>query len=272
MTDTHEPHEPQAPDYRIDEFEAATERIEEDFFSLTLTDDMFVPLAEHHSHDGRDTYLLFYDQAAIWDVPGTAEYVAFHLTRDVEQRTFDFEYERAPTVPLAQNWLIRQGCPPEATTQTRNHGPRPADALTSRLEDLLRTNPDGRYEVIDHYTYNAGSFDFGTEVRTLIHDSHPDSMHAPYRLFLEETAKDFRSYTVREGAFTSAEAADTWAMDRSTPLPLAPALESTVAHSAQAARSRSPLAGAAGLAVPPAPVTTPRPASPSVPHSRRGTR
>ncbi|WP_406133203.1 hypothetical protein [Streptomyces zaomyceticus] len=269
MTDTHET---QAPCYRIDGFEAATERIEEDFFSLTLTDDMFVPLAEHHSDNGRDTYLLFYDQAAIWDVPGTAEYVAFHITRDVEQLTFDFEYERAPTAPLAQNWLIRQGCPPEATTQTRNHGPRPADALTSRLEDLLRTNPDGRYKVIDHYTDNPGSFDFGSEVRTLVHDGHPDSAHAPYRLFLEETAKDFRSYTVREGTFTSAEAADAWAMDRSTPLPLATAPKSTVAHRAQAARTRSPRTGTAGLAIPPTPLAAPRPAPLSAPRSRGGAR
>ncbi|WP_236241509.1 hypothetical protein [Streptomyces sp. CC228A] len=265
-------YEPQAPDYRIGGFVAATERIEEDFFSVTLSDDMFVPLAEHHSDDGRDTYLVFHDRAAIWDVPGTAEYVALHLTRDVEQRTFDFEYERAPTVPLAQNWLIRRGCPPEATAPTRNHGPRPADALTSRLEDLLRTNPDGRYEVIDHHTETPGSFDFGAEVRTLVHDSHPDSAHAPYRLFLEETAKDCRSYTVREEAFANAEAADDWAMDRSTPLPLATAPKSTVGHRAQAARTRSSRAGTAGLAVPPAPVATSRPASPSVPRSHRGSR
>lgn len=266
MADTYEP---PVPDYRIDGFEAVSERIEEDFFSATLSDDMFVPLTEHHSDDGRDSYLLFHDRAAIWDTPGTAEYVAFHLTRDVQRRTFDFAYERAPVAPLAQNWLVHQGCPPEITMTTRNHGPRPADALTSRLEDLLRTNPDGRYAVIDHYTDNPGSFDFGTEVCTLVHDSHQDSAHAPYRLFLQETAKDFRTYTVREGAFTSAEAADAWATDRTAPLPLAPAPESVVVHAAQAARTRSPLAGAAGLS---APVTAPRPTPPSVQRSRRGAR
>ncbi|WP_431949519.1 hypothetical protein [Actinacidiphila sp. bgisy167] len=269
MADTYEP---SVPDYRIDGFEAVSEQIEEDFFSVTLSDDVFVALAEHHSDDGRDTYLLYHDRAAIWDTPGTAEYVAFHLTRDVERRTFDFAYERAPVVPLAQNWLIRRGCPPEATMPTRNHGPRPADALTSRLEDLLRTNPDGRYEVVDHYTDNPGYFDFGSEVRTLVRDSHPDSAHAPYRLFLEETVKDFRSYTMREGEFAGAEAADAWAMDRTAPLPLAPAPESVVAHRAQAARTRSPLAGAAGLAVPPAPVTAPRPTLSSAQRSRRGAR
>ncbi|PCG85052.1 hypothetical protein CIB93_16185 [Streptomyces sp. WZ.A104] len=265
-------HEPEASDYRIDGFEAATEAIEEDFYSVTISDDMFVPLAEHHSDDGRDSYLLFYDQAATWDIPGTAEYVAFHLTRDTEQRTFTFAYERAPIVPLAQNWLVRRGCPPAGTVPTRNHGPGPADALTSHLEDLLRTNPDGRYEVIDHHTENLGSFDFGSEVRTLVYDSHPDSAHAPYRLFLEETAKDFHSYTLREGAFTGAEAADAWVKDRSAPLPQSPAPESTVVHRAQAARTRSPLGGAAGLAVPAGTVTASHPTSPSVTRSGRGAR
>ncbi|MEU9481192.1 hypothetical protein [Streptomyces sp. NPDC048191] len=261
--------EPQVPDYRIDGFEPATEAVERDFSSVTLSDDMFEPLAEHHSDDGRDSYLLFYDRAAIWDVPGTAVYVAFHLTRDVDQRTFTFEYERAPVVPLAQNWLIRQGCPPTATMPTLNPGPYPTDELTSRLEDLLRTNPDCRYEVIDHYTDNPGSFGFGTEVRTLVHDSHPDATRAPYLLFLEETAEDFRSYTVREEAFTSAESADAWAMNRNSPLPLAPGPRSTEGHRAQAARARSPLAGTAGLAVPPAPVTAPA-VTPFAPRSGRG--
>ncbi|MFH8515756.1 hypothetical protein ACH4CE_11680 [Streptomyces gelaticus] len=269
MTDTYET---KAPDYRIDGFEAATERIEEDFFSVTISDDMFMPLAEHQSADGRDSYLLFYDRAAIWDARGTAEYVALHLTRDVEQRTFAFDCERAPVAPLAQNWLTRRGCPPEAAVPTSNHGPRPADALTSRLEDLLRSNRGGRYEVIDHHTDNPGSSDFGTEVRTLVHDSHPASAPAPYRFFLEETAKDFRSYTVREGAFTSVEAADAWAMDRDAPLPMAPGPAPESVHRALAARTRSPLAGTAGLAVPPAPVTAPQPALLSVPRSGRGAR
>ncbi|WP_411133020.1 hypothetical protein [Streptomyces sp. C10] len=245
------------PDYRIDGFEAATERIEEGFFSLTLSDDMFVPLAEHHSADGRDTYLLLYDRAAIWDIPGMAEYVSLHITRDNDQRTFDFAYESHPVIPLAQNWLIRQGCPAESAELSKNHGPRPADALTARLEDLLRANPGDRYKVIDHYTDNPSSFDFGTEVRTLVRDSHPDSASAPYRLFLEETTKDFRSYTVREGAFVTAEAADSWAMERSTPLPVAPAPQGTVGLRAEAARARSTVK-ASGLAVAPARVAPPR--------------
>ncbi|AJT68652.1 hypothetical protein T261_7050 [Streptomyces lydicus] len=201
--------EPPRPDYRIDGFEAATEQTEDDFHSVTLSDDMLVPLAEHHSADDRDTYLLLYDRAATWAIPGTAEYVTLHINRDTEQRTFGFAHERHPVIPLAQNWLIRQGCPAESTEP--NHGPRPADALTTRLEGLLRTNPDSRYEVIDHYTDNPYSPYTGSEVRTLVHDSHPDSAMAPYRLFLEETTTDHQSYAVREGAFSTAQAAKTWA-------------------------------------------------------------
>ncbi|KIZ14956.1 hypothetical protein [Streptomyces natalensis] len=253
-------YEPPRPDYRFDSFEAATEQTEDDFFSVTLSDDMLVPLAEHHSADGRDTYLLLYDRAAIWDIPGTAEYVTLHITRDTVQRTFDFAHERHPVIPQAQNWLIRQGCPAESVELSTNHGPRPADALTARLEDMLRANPDDRYTVLDHSTDNPCSFDFGIEVSTAVHDNHPASGHAPYRLFLEETTKDFGSYTVREGAFPTAEAADTWLRERSTLLPLAPAPHGAVGLRAEAARARSTV-NSGVLAAPPAAVVPSRPAA-----------
>ncbi|MFF7702839.1 hypothetical protein [Streptomyces lydicus] len=256
MADFHGP----APDYRLDGYKAATEQTEDDFFSVTLSDDMLVPLAKHHSADGRDTYLLLYDRTAIWDIPGTAEYVTLQITRDTTQRTFDFAHGRHPVIPLAQNWLIRQGCPAESTELSKNHGPRPADALTARLEDMLRANPDDRYTVLDHSTDKPCSFDFCIEVSTLVHDSHPDSAQAPYRLFLEETTKDLCSYAVREGAFPTAEAADTWGRERSTPLPLAPAPNGMVDLRAEAARARSTVK-AGGLAVPPAAVAPSQPAA-----------
>lgn len=264
-------YEPSAPDYRLDGFQAATEQVEDDFCSVTLSDDLFAPLSEHHSADGRDSYLLLYDRAAIWDIPGTAEYVTLHITRDVERGTFDFVSERHPVVPLAQNWLIRRGCPKEAAEVSHGDGPRPADALTARLEDRLRTNPGDRYEVLDHYTDNPCSSDVGVEVRTLVYDSHPDSAPAPYRLFLEETTKDMHTYTVREGVFASAEEADTWGVERDSPLPLAPTPQDAVGRRAAAARARSTISGN-GLAVAPAPVTPARSVDPAPTHSRRSTR
>ncbi|MGW2702370.1 hypothetical protein [Streptomyces sp. NPDC001340] len=265
-------HEPPAPDYRLNGFQAATAQIEDDFFSVTLSDDLFVPFSDHHSADGRDSYLLVYDRSAIWDVPGAAEYVTLHIVRDVEQRTFDFASERHPVVPLAQHWLIRRGCPQEAAEESHRHGPpRPADAVTARLEGLLRTNPGNRYEVLDHYTDNPCSFDVGVEVRTLVYDSHPDSAEAPFRLFLEETTKDMRTYIVREGVFASAEEADTWVVERDSPFPLAPAPPGTFDRWSAAARARSTTSGNA-LAVAPAPVSPPRSAESAPTHSRRSTR
>lgn len=264
-------YEPPTPDYRLDGFQAATTQIEDDFSSVTLSDDLLVPFSEHHSADGRDSYLLLYDRSAIWDIPGTAEYVTLHITRDIEQRTFDFASERHPVVPLAQHWLIGRGCPQESAEASPHHGPRPADAVTARLEDLLRTNPGNRYEVLDHYTDNPCSFDVGVEVRTLVYDSHPDSADAPYRLFLEETTKDMHTYTVREGVFASAEEADTWVVERDSPLPLAPASPGAFARRASAARARSTIGGN-GLAVAPAPVSPPRSAEPAPARSRRSTR
>ena len=264
-------YEPPAPDYGLDGFHAATTQIEDDFFSVTLSDDLFVPFSEHHSADGRDSYLLLYDRSAIWDIPGTANYLTLHIVRDLEQRTFDFASERHPVVPLAQHWLTRRGCPKEAAEVSHDCGPRPADAVTARLEDLLRTNPGNRYEVLDHYTDNPCSFDVGVEIHTLVHDSHPDSADAPYRLFLEETTKDMRTYTVREGVFASAEEADTWVMERDSPLPLAPAPPGASDRRATAARARSTTSGNA-LAVAPAPVSPPRSKEPAPTHSRRSTR
>lgn len=263
-------YEPPVPDYRIDGFEAATEQIEDDFSSATLTDDLFVTLTDHHSADGRDSYLLLYDRSAIWDIPGAAEYVTLHITRDIERRTFTFASERHPVAPLAQNWLIGRGCPKEAAESSDRHGPRPADALTARLEGLLRTNPGDRYTVLDHYTDNPCSFDFRVEVRTLVYDSHPDSADTPYRLFLEETTKDLRSYTVREGAFANAEEADRWTVERDSPFPLAASPPGTAERRAAAARARSTVAGASPT-VPPAPISPPRSAGPPATRRRGGT-
>ncbi|MFJ9085454.1 hypothetical protein ACIRL3_23835 [Streptomyces sp. NPDC102384] len=259
-------------DYRLAGFQAATTDIEDDFVQATLSDDMFVPLAAHHSSDGRHSYLLFYDRAAIWDYPGKAEFVALHIIKDPERATFDFDIQRAPVVPLAQNWLIQRGCPPDGTLVTLNHGPRRADVLTSQLEDLLRANPQHRYEIIDHYTDNPCTFDFGVEVRTLVYDHHPDSAPTPYRLFVQEVDKSLQTYTVREGAFHSAEAAEDWATNRDAPLPLAPAPDSNATPRSQAARARTAGTRPTGLAVPPAAVAAPRTPPSAAPRPRGGTR
>ncbi|MGW7517774.1 hypothetical protein ACWGJ2_19515 [Streptomyces sp. NPDC054796] len=226
------------PDYRIESFAPASALVKDDFMRLTLCDDMFTELAAHHTKG--NTFLLLYDRAATWDMPGTAEYLGMHIRRDLFEGTFTVEHTRKPTVPVTQNWLITRGCRPEAIELSHTPGPRPADALTTRLEDMLRTNPGGRYTLLDDHTHNPGSFTEGTEVSLLVRDDHPGSAERPYRIFLEETTPSLTTYTVREGAFPSIESATAWLRDRDTPLPLAPEpANSTVDRRAAAARTRS---------------------------------
>lgn len=254
-----------SPDYRVDGFEAASDRVEDDFFTSTLSDDMYTEVAAHHAPG--DSFLLFYDRAAIWDaVPGTAEYVGMHIQRDLVEGTFTFESAQQPTVPFSQNWLINRGCPPEAI-ELEEPGPRPADALTSQLEDRFRATPDGRYTLLEDYTHNPGNLRDGVEVSTLVHDAHPDSAERPYRLFLEETAPSLQTYTVREGAFTTAEEADAWRMNRDTPLPLAPPPANTPDRRAAAAHARTTTDATASSQLPP---PTPAPAPGTGPTRSRG--
>lgn len=79
------------------------------------------------------------------------------------------------------------------------------------------------------------------------------------------------TYTVREGVFASAEEADTWVVERDSPLPLAPASPCAFDRRAVAARARSTIGGS-GLAVAPAPVSPPRSSEPAPARSRRSTR
>ncbi|MGW2331590.1 hypothetical protein ACWC5C_38385 [Streptomyces sp. NPDC001700] len=122
-----------APGYRIVRFEAASDHVEHDFMHATLSDDMYTRLAARHAPD--ESFLLFYDRAAIWGVPRRAGYVSMHVQRDPGERTFIFESTRRPAVPLVRNWLISQSFPRAASELGHTPGPRPADAPTSRLED-----------------------------------------------------------------------------------------------------------------------------------------
>ncbi|MER7047573.1 hypothetical protein [Streptomyces jumonjinensis] len=239
-----------APDYRLDGFTAATAEVERDFLNATFSDDSFVPLAAHHSQGGRDSYLLFFDRSATWGIPGSPAYVALHLHRDADLGTFRFSQETHPLVPLGQRWLIEQGCPPDGIGLTNTHGLKPADPLTTLLEDLLRTGPGDRYEVLDHYTDDE-------ETWALLRDADPDLAELPYRVFLEEVSFQGNTYTFREGTFATADAADDWLYDRDTPLPLAPAPALT---RAEAAVTRSPRTSDRS-AVLPNPVTTARSAA-----------
>ncbi|MET9608399.1 hypothetical protein ABZZ17_25655 [Streptomyces sp. NPDC006512] len=231
------------PDFRITGFEPVSALTEDSYELVASAEEDLAVVAAHHSANGRDTYLVLYDATAIYGNPGAPAYVAVHVTRDLERRVFDFNHAHHPLLPLAQNWLIAKGCPPDAVRTPTDRGPQPADALTSRLEGLLRTNVGQRYLVLDHYTDHQSNSNAGARTSTLVHDRHPLSAAHPYRVFMEEVTQDFGTYTVREGAFSSIEAADLWiaAVD----LPLPPAPTSVQGQRADAARIRTTCADAA---------------------------
>ncbi|MER5490518.1 hypothetical protein [Streptomyces sp. NPDC002490] len=235
-------------DYQVAGYLPADELVGDDFDFVTMVEEDFTSLAGHHTE--RDSFFLFHNAAAVWGGPETPPYVALHITRNPEARTFRFGASGHPLVPLAQGWLVKRGCPPEGTVVTNPDGPRPADTLTTSLETRLRTNPGGRYEVLEHRNRTWESW-------TLIRDSHPDAAAAPYRLFLDKVSRSSHTYTLREGAFLTPEAAADWLANPNLPFPHTPAPAKV---RAEAALTRSPQPR---LAAPPAPVVEPRPTAPA---------
>ncbi|MEV3871597.1 hypothetical protein [Streptomyces sp. NPDC049906] len=237
-------------DYWVAGYRPADELVGDDFDFVAMAGEDFTFLAGHHTE--RDSFFLFHNRAAVWDGPETPPFVALHITRDPDARTFRFGASGHPLVPLAQGWLIGRGCPPEDTVVSNADGPRPADTLTTSLETWLRTNPGGRYEVLEHHNRTWESW-------TLIRDSHPDAAKAPYRLFLDKVSRPSHTYTLREGAFPTPEEAADWLADPSLPFPYASA---PAGVRAEAALTRSPQPQSR-YAAPPDPVVEPRPTAPT---------
>ncbi|MEU2868685.1 hypothetical protein ABZ769_05690 [Streptomyces olivoreticuli] len=204
-----------ARDFRLDGYTLASGSDEDHFLSLVTDHTVLTPLITHHSPDGARSYLVLHDGTATWDVPGTAQLIAMTITRGLDGKTFGFQTERHPVLPLAQQWLISQGADADAVrVPAQWSGPKPADALTTALEEQLMTS-GGRYEVIDHYTDDCGEH----ETTVLVHDNDLASAEQPYRLFLEQWAPDSDTYTLREGAFRTEDAAWQWLEERDRPLP-----------------------------------------------------
>lgn len=209
------PHLQYKPDFRLDGYRPATEQVEEDFDDcICLSEDELTTLAEHHTADGSQSFLVLHDASAVYGAPGQSQIIALHLTRDVACHTFTFDSQRLPLLSLAQSWLIRRGCPAHAIEPPDGLGTRPADETTAALERRLRDSGN-RYSLVESY---SGEGYPTQETVVLLEATDPRSPH-PYRLLLE--VADFRTGThrLREGAFEAAEAALDWLEDRSTPLP-----------------------------------------------------
>ncbi|WP_374226942.1 hypothetical protein [Streptomyces sp. JJ38] len=88
-------------DFELDELDA-DERISRDFYRhIAVHEDMLVPLAEHHTASAEHSYYVLFDRTATYGHPGDPQYVAVHLHRDHEKRTFDFEQAPLPLPSMA---------------------------------------------------------------------------------------------------------------------------------------------------------------------------
>lgn len=226
-------------DFRLDGFEPAdadSEYAEKQFWAGDLT-----VLAEHHApRNGSDSFIAAHDASVTWGVPGEPQICAIKVARDLDQNTFTFESTYHSSVSFAQNWLIERGCPPDRISQVSDDFMQPADDLTARVEQKLRTSSD-RYQVLDSYTSDYDP----CETWTLTRDSL--AAQAPIRVFLEEGDYDAHTYTMREGAFPDEEAARHWLDDRSTALPQPPEYRGDAA----VLRTRAALTRSAGTSAMP---------------------
>ncbi|WP_318209506.1 MULTISPECIES: hypothetical protein [unclassified Streptomyces] len=210
------PHDLYDLEFRLNGYRPATAEVGHDFDDrISLCE--LTTLAEHHTADGRHTFLVLHDNSTIYGVPGESALVALHLTRDVASRTFTFDSERLPLLALAQSWLIQRGCPTDAIDPPDTFAVLPADETTTALEQRLRCAAN-RYAPVESY---VGEGYPTLETVVLLEAAHPPRSH-PFRVLLETTDLQAGTRRLREGAFETAQAARDWLEDRSTPLPAPP--------------------------------------------------
>ncbi|MFF1420076.1 hypothetical protein [Streptomyces sp. NPDC058280] len=206
-------------DVRLDGFDADEQTTDAFFRQIGVHADMLVPFAEHHTADSVHSFYVLYDRSATYDHPGAPQYVALHLQRDQEERTFDFEQAPLPLPAMAQSWLIHRGCPPDAIGLNPELGPPPADEATRALEQRLAG--DG-----DHYAmgYSYTRDDPDDMVTVVALRALDERAPAPFRVVVEEVDPDTWTRTLREGRFATAGEALQWCDDRlsGTPGPLPP--------------------------------------------------
>ncbi|WP_149182721.1 hypothetical protein [Streptomyces sp. TRM49041] len=205
-------------DFDVDELDA-DEQMHLDFYrQVEVRSEMLVPLAEHHTANGVHSYYVLFDRTATYGHPGMPQYVAVHLQRDQEKRTFDFEKELLPLPAMAQSWLIHRGCPADAIGLNPELGPPPADEATRALEQRLAGDGD-HYAMGYSYTRDDPD-DMVTVVALRALDERAPS---PFRVVVEEVDTDAWTHTLREGGFATVEEALQWCDDRLTgeagPLP-----------------------------------------------------
>ncbi|MCP3821416.1 hypothetical protein NLX86_25960 [Streptomyces sp. A3M-1-3] len=205
-------------DFELDEFDSDEQIYLAFYRQVAVREDMLVPLAEYHTASGVHSYYVLFDRTATYGHPGMPQYVAVHLQRDQEKRTFDFEQAPLPLPAMAQSWLIHRGCPPDVIGLNPELGPPPADEATRALE--RRLVGDG-----DHYAmgYSYTRDDPDDMVTVVALRALDERAPSPFRVVVDEVDTEAWTHTLREGGFATVEEALQWCDDRLTgtvgPLP-----------------------------------------------------
>ncbi|MFI9787341.1 hypothetical protein ACIHEI_28130 [Kitasatospora sp. NPDC051984] len=206
-----------------------------------------------------DSYLVVHDATMTWDIPGSPQLAGIHVQRDLGTGTFRLEYERAPIVALAQNWLVSRGADLDQVTP-RDESLPTCDQPSRDLEQRLAQAGD-RYWFANSYTSDlvldpsrsSGGppstdeqliYDFHTWI--IAEDLRPEPGQHPVRVFFEDVDYLGRSYTLREGGFPDLDAAYKWTHRAGAPdNPLPPVeVETATNPRSAAARTTSPAAAA----------------------------
>ncbi|MEU6231406.1 hypothetical protein [Streptomyces sp. NPDC047042] len=212
-------------DFNVDRLDADEQTLLDFYLQIQLREDMLAPLAEHHTTGGAHSFYVLFDRTAIW-APGVPQYVAVHLRRHHEKRTFDFEHAELPLPSLAQSWLIHRGCPADAIGLNPQLGPPPADEATRALEQRLAG--DG-----DHYAlgYSYTRDDPDDPVIVVALRALDGRANPAFRVVVDEVDTGAWTHTLREGGFATVEEALQWCEDRLTGMagPLPPVRPATPA-------------------------------------------
>ncbi|MET9567456.1 hypothetical protein [Streptomyces tauricus] len=217
-------------DFRVTQLDS-DEQVSRAFFgAVSVNDDYLDPLAQHHSADDAQSFYVLHDRTATYGHPGEPHYIALHLQRDVQKRTFRFEHTTLPLPSMAQSWLIHRGCPRETIALDPDRGTKPADEATRALQERLIG--DG-----DHYAlgWSYTADDPKDHVTLAVLRDLDEHAPSPFRVLVEEVDFDTWTHTLREGGFGTVGEAMAWSRDRlgGTAGPL-PAVLPKTAHSRSA--------------------------------------
>ncbi|MFD9484671.1 hypothetical protein ACFWBX_11825 [Streptomyces sp. NPDC059991] len=198
---------PSSPDFRLDGYEAVNDRVAEQFWQhIDIEANELTVLAEHHTDDQRHSYYVLHNGAVTWGIPGEPQLVALHLQRDVQARTFRFQHEQLPLVPMALSWLIARGCPKDAIALRPDMGTDAADEATKALEDRLTLDGD-HFAVVTSYTSDD---DLERVQITVLLAAIDENAPLRFRVLLEEVDTEHWTHTLREGGFSTYEQATDW--------------------------------------------------------------